>query len=424
MAKFSGEGGAKQYSARDARVAVYNGLTWGAIPFTRNRELTIVDDGTLDQRDFAYLVSVRSSYLAVRCNGNIIVEPYSPHRFGRQFGFCQGIPGTLNKDVRSGSEADLVFSWRICNAYNTKFKLICPPLSLKIADLTASGFAEWWSKVHIIDDFDQYIDLLISSTRVTKKVKQRKEVVDTQLSSVQHGKGKVLVIGPSNDKEERTSKRKPTELTQEVLGTLETQRVVSGNNTMTVDNVSDETDKERHWKRTKTTKLRSHDLTVELFGDSSPAAQRSLDMPGMGETCENNVVKPHSKALPLSAPEFTKLDADKVIEDGQLQLALILWENVQLKIARTPFNQVHLLIEEVEKEISALQEKKAKLESSLKENEKALEVIRTDVSHIQEEMASAESRPILSEADANALKVLEDLLKSSREDLKNLKWKP
>ncbi|OMP12590.1 hypothetical protein COLO4_02987 [Corchorus olitorius] len=38
-------------------------------------------------------------------------------------------------------------------------------------------------------------------------------------------------------------------------------------------------------------------------------------------------------------------------------------------------------------------------------------------------MASAESRPILSEADANALKVLEDLLKSSREDLKNLKWK-
>lgn len=282
---------------------------------------------------------------------------------------------------------------------------------------------------------------------------------------------------------------------------------------------------------------------MELFGDSSPAhseasvsnshdfnkladqvgnsgthhsserivpLERSIphvDMPGMGETCENNVVKPHSKALPLSAPEFTKLDADKVIEDGQLQLALILWENVQLKIARTPFNQVHLLIEEVrkifaaiegikavdfsglkgrveeyfkqvakftdlessfssrmsskdqadklqtlktqlegfvlkenqavirhnkftseltkvEKEISALQEKKAKLESSLKENEKALEVIRTDVSYIQEEMASAESRPILSEADANALKVLEDLLKSSREDLKNLKWKP
>ncbi|OMO88400.1 hypothetical protein COLO4_20277 [Corchorus olitorius] len=515
MAKFSGEGGAKKFSARDARVAVYNGLTWGAIPFTRNRELTIVDGGTLDQRDFAYLVSVRSSHLDVRCNGNIIVEPYSPHRFGRQFGFCQDIPGTLNKDVRSGSEADLVFSWRICNAYNTKCKLICPPLSLKIADLTASGFAEWWSKVHIIDDFDQYIDLLISSTRVTKKVKQRKEVVDTQLSSVQH----------------------------EAIGTLEDQRVVSGNNTMTIDNVSDETDKERHWKRTKTTKLQSRDLTVELFGDlslvhSEASVSNSHDFdkladqvgnsgthhsferivplehsipevntPGMGGTCENNVVKPHSKALPLSAAEFTKFDADKVIEESQLQLALILWENVRLKIARTPFNQVHLLIEEVrkifaaiegikavdfsvlkgrveeyfkqvakftdlessfssrmsskdqadklqtlrtqlegfvskenqavirhnkftseltkvEKKISALQEKKAKLESSLEENEKALEVIRTDVSHIQEEMASAESRPILSEADANALKVLEDLLKSSREDLKNLKWKP
>ncbi|OMO88358.1 hypothetical protein COLO4_20284 [Corchorus olitorius] len=294
MAKFSGEGGAKQFSARDARVAVYNGLTWGTIPFTRNRELTIVDDGTLDQRDFAYLVSVRSSYLVVLCNGNIIIEPYSPHQFGRQFGFCQDIPGTLNKDVRSGSEADLVFSWRICNAYNTKCKLICPPLSLKIADLTASGFAEWWSKVHIIDDFDQYIDLLISSTRATKKVKQRKEVVDTQLSSVQHGKGKVLAIGPSNDKEERSPKRKSTQLTQEVIGTLENQRVVSGNNTMIVDNVSDETDKERHWKRTKTTKLQSHDLAVELFGDLSPA---------------------HSEASISDSHDFDKL-ADQVGNSG------------------------------------------------------------------------------------------------------------
>ncbi|OMO97076.1 hypothetical protein COLO4_14897 [Corchorus olitorius] len=427
MAKFSGEGGAKQFSARDARVAVYNGLTWGAIPFTRNRELTIVDDGTLDHRDFAYLVSVRSSYLAVRCNGNIIVEPYSPHRFGRQFGFCQGIPGTLNKDVRSGSEADLVFSWRICNAYNTKCKLICPPLSLKIADLTASGFAEWWSKVHIIDDFDQYIDLLISSTRVTKKVKQHLSPVHSEAS-----------VSNSHD-----------------FDKLADQVGNSGTH-------------------------HSSERIVPLE-HSIP----EVNTPGMGGTCENNVVKPHSKALPLSAPEFTKLDADKVIEDGQLQLALILWENVQLKIARTPlikficllkrveeyFKQVAKFTDlessfssrmsskdqadklqtlktqlegfvlkenqavirhnkftseltKVEKEISALQEKKAKLESSLKENEKALEVIRTDVSHIQEEMASAESRPILSEADANALKVLEDLLKSSREDLKNLKWKP
>ncbi|OMP04424.1 hypothetical protein CCACVL1_02163, partial [Corchorus capsularis] len=78
----------------------------------------------------------------------------------------------------------------------------------------------------------------------------------------------------------------------------------------------------------------------------------------------------------------------------------------------------------VEKEISALQEKKAKLESSLKENDKALEVVRAHVSHIREEMASDESCPILSEADAKALKVLEDTLRSSREDLKNLKWKP
>ncbi|OMO55335.1 hypothetical protein CCACVL1_27306 [Corchorus capsularis] len=309
---------------------------------------------------------------------------------------------------------------------------------------------------------------------------------------------------------------------------------------MLVDNLSDESDKERHWKRAKTTKLRSQRLTIEMFGDISPdhseasvsnshdfdrladqvgnsevhhssrktiLLERStpqINMQGMGE---NIVVKPHPKALPLSVPEFTRLSADKVIEGGQLQLALILWESIQLKIARTPFDQVHLLVDEVrkifaaiegikvvdsaalkgrveeyfsqiakftdlessfssrmsskyqvdklqnlttrleesvskerqavvchdkltselakvKKEISVLQEKKAKLESSLKENDKALEVVRAHVSHIREEMASAESCPILSEADAKALKVLEDILRSSREDLKNLKWKP
>ncbi|OMO88370.1 hypothetical protein COLO4_20282 [Corchorus olitorius] len=194
-------------------------------------------------------------------------------------------------------------------------------------------------------------------------------------------------------------------------------------------------------------------------------------------TCENNVVKPHSKALPLSALEFTKLDVDKIIEDEVRKIFAaiegikavdfsVLKGRVEeyfkqvakftdlessfssrmsskdqadklqtLKTRLEGFvskenqaiichNKFTSELTKVEKEISALQEKKAKLESSLKENEKALEVIKADVSHIQEEMASAESRHILSEADANALKVLEDLLKSSREDLKNLKWKP
>ncbi|OMO94189.1 hypothetical protein CCACVL1_06121 [Corchorus capsularis] len=248
MAKYSGEGGAKQFSPRDARVAIDNGLSWGDIPFTRNRELILVDDGSLNPREFAYMVSVCSSYLSVRYNGNIIIEPYSPHRFGRQFGFCQDIPGTLNNDVRSGSKADLLLFWRVCNVCHTKCKLTYPPLSLKIVDLTAPRFAEWWSKVHNIDDFDQYVDLLISSIRTTlsKKAKQRKEVVDTQLSIVRHGKGKVLAIRSSSDKEDMAPKRKSTQLTQEVIGTPENQHVDSGNNTMLVDNLSDETDKERH----------------------------------------------------------------------------------------------------------------------------------------------------------------------------------
>ncbi|OMP08753.1 hypothetical protein CCACVL1_01093, partial [Corchorus capsularis] len=131
------------------------------------------------------------------------------------------------------------------------------------------------------------------------------------------------------------------------------------------------TDKERHWKRAKTTKvhsfcdveelfdgipncskvsenldqlLQSQRLTIDMFGDISP---------------DHSEASPHPKALPLSAPEFTRFSADKVIEDGQLQLALILWESIQLKIARTPFDQVHLLVDEVRKIFAAIEGIKA-----------------------------------------------------------------
>ncbi|KAL0307411.1 UNVERIFIED_CONTAM: hypothetical protein Sangu_3033800 [Sesamum angustifolium] len=52
----------------------------GAEPFR------FVDDGRAEEVDHSYFVAIRSSYLTLRRGGRFIVEPYSPHKFGRQFG--------------------------------------------------------------------------------------------------------------------------------------------------------------------------------------------------------------------------------------------------------------------------------------------------------------------------------------------------
>ncbi|KAK4397435.1 hypothetical protein Sango_1580100 [Sesamum angolense] len=48
-----------------------------------------VDDGHAEELDHNYFIAIRSSYLTLRQDGRFIIEPYSPYRFGRQFG-CGG----------------------------------------------------------------------------------------------------------------------------------------------------------------------------------------------------------------------------------------------------------------------------------------------------------------------------------------------
>ena len=74
----------------------------------QNKDIVILDDAALDGAYYNYFISTRSSYLPIRCNKDIIVEPYSPYRFSRQLGFCQDILGVLKKDIHTGSFTDLI----------------------------------------------------------------------------------------------------------------------------------------------------------------------------------------------------------------------------------------------------------------------------------------------------------------------------
>ncbi|KAL0396595.1 UNVERIFIED_CONTAM: hypothetical protein Scaly_0107900 [Sesamum calycinum] len=91
MTRFSGEGGAKYYEPREARKRIHKAefVSWACNMLVKAEPFKFVDDGRAEELDHSYFVAIRSSYLTLRRGGRFIVEPYSPHRFGRQFGYYQ-----------------------------------------------------------------------------------------------------------------------------------------------------------------------------------------------------------------------------------------------------------------------------------------------------------------------------------------------
>jgi len=87
----------------DVRELIHEGRVsdMGSLMLGRNLSETLIDDGNLDLDKSVYLISLPDGFLPIRRGATFYVEPYSPHRFSRQLGFCQGIPGVLLKDPRT-----------------------------------------------------------------------------------------------------------------------------------------------------------------------------------------------------------------------------------------------------------------------------------------------------------------------------------
>ena len=108
MVDFFGEGGAKPFNEKFARKFIHTNISWDVNLFSKNRDILIDYNAALDGPPYNYFISTRSSYLLVRCNNGIIIEPYSPHRFARRLGFCQSVSRVLKKDIRTISIDDFI----------------------------------------------------------------------------------------------------------------------------------------------------------------------------------------------------------------------------------------------------------------------------------------------------------------------------
>ena len=173
MVKFSGLGRAKSFQPEEARELIGSGrgFRWHSSVINRLREI-LVDDGKLSRADFAYFVSVRSSFVAYRCEDSLVMEHYCPDRFSRQFGFYQDVPADLDFDNLPDSEAMLRYHQTLTR-YGTGSQVLLPGRCKLLERNTTRAFREWWSKMFIS---------LTCSPPASDSKRKRSDLFDTNTS--------------------------------------------------------------------------------------------------------------------------------------------------------------------------------------------------------------------------------------------------
>ena len=144
MSIYSGTGGAKYFDEREAHELIYSGdrAQWCGLMINKVKE-TLNDNGNLYPLRQSYFISLRSSYLVLRQENSFIVEPYSPNRFSRQFGFCQGILGDLKNDVHSATLDQALKHWCICITKSTFVSVLLPAHCDDPKVHTTPSYREW-----------------------------------------------------------------------------------------------------------------------------------------------------------------------------------------------------------------------------------------------------------------------------------------
>ena len=94
----------------------------GCTMLSKNKYETLNYDQTLCYEKLSYLIALRSGYLPLCRAMTFYATPYSPHRFSKQFGFWQELPGALKLDPRTRTTTynDALYFWTALLSKNTK----------------------------------------------------------------------------------------------------------------------------------------------------------------------------------------------------------------------------------------------------------------------------------------------------------------
>ncbi|KAK4364218.1 hypothetical protein RND71_015576 [Anisodus tanguticus] len=110
----------------------------------QGKELHIEDNAKMSNSGIDFLIGLRSSFVTLRHDDDLIIQPYSPHRFSRQFGFCQNVPSVLVEQHYDGSLLALVQLWDSCVRLGRSSKIIIPMRTSNERPLMTHEYSDWW----------------------------------------------------------------------------------------------------------------------------------------------------------------------------------------------------------------------------------------------------------------------------------------
>ncbi|KAM2298627.1 hypothetical protein ACFXTI_000579 [Malus domestica] len=150
MTKYSGVLSAKSLDDLQARVLFESCEDLRMDPLARVGSVRrgIVDNSHLRSLDLSYLISLRSRFVSLRQEDQCIVQPYSPHRFSRQFGFVQNLPGKLKEKNQSASLQAVYMPWESYTRACTNAVITLPAKDEFKSNPVTRVYARWWSKVY------------------------------------------------------------------------------------------------------------------------------------------------------------------------------------------------------------------------------------------------------------------------------------
>ncbi|KAF7150749.1 hypothetical protein RHSIM_Rhsim02G0072700 [Rhododendron simsii] len=146
MVRLAGEKKAKHFSFQEAcdLLKCITPSTLSLLALGKPQQGIVTDHGKHSDSSNDYVVSLKSSYLTLHRGNEHIVEPYSPHRFARQFRFCQDTPGKLREELSTGTLDAIYQLWESCTRLNTRADFTIPSHSSK--GLATKEYVEWWEK--------------------------------------------------------------------------------------------------------------------------------------------------------------------------------------------------------------------------------------------------------------------------------------
>ncbi|KAJ8443399.1 hypothetical protein Cgig2_018832 [Carnegiea gigantea] len=174
-----------------------------------------------------FLLSIRSAVLPVRVGAELILEPYYPNRFARQFGFDQEVPSNRLSFIRAlrqqRSVMDLAQAYADLQRRDTEAKFYIPPSYYK--GVCSWDYCRWWTKIstpylsqsvervhHTTTNKNELLREVVSLFLELLKFRELQVIIvprgDPSLSSSEKGKKKV---SSGNRRPQKKNKRTPND---------------------------------------------------------------------------------------------------------------------------------------------------------------------------------------------------------------------